>query len=183
MVNGHVYPNVDKTDWGTTFGQRPLLFHNLFNNKGGKGFELVAPVIDTGLAELLTGRGAAFGDLFNDGKIDVVINQLDRPPALLRNVVAGGHWLGLRLIGGPKSPRDAVGSTVYVTAGGIRHRADILSGGSFASSNDQRLHFGLGPSTAVDSLEIHWPSGAIEKVKVPAIDRYYTFDEGSKNPR
>jgi hypothetical protein len=178
-INGHVYPNVDKTDWGTTFAQRPLLFHN----KGGKGFELVPPVVDTGLAELLTGRGAAFGDLFHDGKIDVVVNQLDRPPALLRNVVTGGHWLGLKLVGGPKSPRDAVGSTVYVTAGGIRRRVDVLSGGSFASSNDMRLHFGLGSFTTVDSVEIHWPSGAVEKMKVASVDRFYTFEEGNKNPR
>jgi len=174
VANGHVYPNVDKTDWGTTFAQRPLLFHN----KGGKGFELVPPVLNTGLAELLTGRGAAFGDLFNDGKIDVVINQLDRNPAVFQNVAPGGHWLGLKLIGGSKSPRDAVGTTVYVTAGGIRRRADVLSGGSFASSSDQRLHFGLGRSTAVDRIEIRWPSGLIEKVKVKEIDRYYTFDEG-----
>ncbi len=107
VANGHVYPEVDNAGWGTTFAQRPLLFHNL---KGEK-FEVIPPVKGTGLARVLAARGAAFGDLFNDGKIDVVINQLDNVPALLRNVSPEkNHWIGLKLIGGPKSPRDAVGS-------------------------------------------------------------------------
>lgn len=175
VANGHVYPEVDTSGWGTTFAQRALLFHNL---KGEK-FEVVPAVKVTGLAELLTARGAAFGDLFNDGKIDVVINQLDRTPVLLRNVSPDkNHWVGLQLIGGPKSPRDAVGSTVYLTAGGIRQRADVLSGGSFASSNDQRLHFGLGTNSSVQSLEIHWPSGSIQRVNLPQVDRFYRIEDG-----
>ncbi len=97
---------------------------------------------------------------------------------LLRNVSTDkNHWVGLKLIGGPKSPRDAVGSTVYLTAGGVRQRGDVLSGGSFASSNDQRLHFGLGTSTAIQDVEIHWPSGAVQQVKLPEIDRYYSIEE------
>jgi enediyne biosynthesis protein E4 len=175
VANGHVYPAVDQTKWGTTFAERPLLFHNI----GGKAFQVVPAVKGTALAQVFTARGAAFGDLFNDGKIEVVMNQLDRRPALLRNVTEGNaHWLGLKLIGGPKSPRDAIGATVYVTAGGIRQRGDVLSGGSFASSNDPRLHFGLGSATAVDSIEIHWPSGKTERWRVPALDRFYTIEEG-----
>jgi hypothetical protein len=175
VSNGHVYPEVDNTNWGTTFAQRPLLFHNL---KGQK-FEAVPPVKNTGLAKLLIGRGAAFGDLFNDGKIDVVINQLEGPPALLRNVNDDkNHWVGLKLVGGSKGPRDAVGATVYVTAGGVRQRGDVLSGGSFASSNDPRMHFGLGSATAVEKAEIHWPGGAVEKVTLPAIDRFFIIEEG-----
>jgi hypothetical protein len=84
----------------------------------------------------------------------------------------------LKLIGGPKSPRDAVGATVYLTAGGIRQREDVLSGGSYLSSNDFRVHFGLGDAAAVDGVEIHWPSGFIEKLKVPEIDRILTVEEG-----
>jgi hypothetical protein len=175
VVNGHVYPSVDKSDWGTTYAQRPLLFHNL---KGDK-FELVPPVKGTALAGLYVGRGAAFGDLFNDGKIDIVINQIDRPPALLRNVSAdANHWVGLKLIGGPKSPRDAIGATVYLQAGGMRQRSDVLSGGSYASSNDQRVHFGLGKNNVVDDVEIRWPSGVVEHVKLRGVDRYYTVEEG-----
>jgi hypothetical protein len=175
VANGHVYPEVDASGWGTTFAQRPLLFHNL---KGEK-FEVVPAVRDTALAELLTARGAAFGDLFNDGKIDVVINQLDRPPALLRNVSESkNHWVGLKLVGGPKSPRDAVGATAYLTANGMRQRADVLSGGSFASSNDPRLHFGLGQVSTTEKLEIHWPSGVVEQFTLPGVDRYFTVEEG-----
>ena len=175
-VNGHVYPEVDNSDWGTTFAQRPLLFHNL---KGGK-FEVVPPVKGSGLAMTIVGRGAAFGDLFNDGKMDVVINPLDGPPVLLRNVSPDRHhWIGLKLIGGPKSPRDAVGATVYLTAGGIRQRQDVISGGSFASSNDQRLHFGLGDAKSVDKLEIHWPDGIVQNVIISnGIDKFYIVEQG-----
>ena len=178
-VNGHVYPAVDKSDWGTTFAQRPLLFHNL---KGGK-FEVVPPVKGTGLALTATGRGAAFGDLFNDGKTDVVINQLDGPPILLRDISPDkNHWVELKLIGGPKSPRDAVGAAVYLTAGGIRQRRDVISGGSFASSNDPRAHFGLGNATSVDELEIHWPDGTVQKTKLlHGLDKVY-FVEENKAP-
>ena len=175
VANGHVYPAVDKSDWGTTFAERPLLFHNVQHDK----FELAPAREGTGLARLLTARGAAFGDLFNDGKISVVINQLGDIPALLRNVNPDhNHWVGFRLIGGPRSPRDAIGSVVYVTAGGIRQRGDVISGGSFASSNDFRVHFGLGSNSKIDSLEIHWPSGMIERLSVPAVDRIFTVMEG-----
>jgi hypothetical protein len=174
-ANGHVYPDVDKSDWGTTFAQRPLLFRNRRNGK----FDVVPAVKGTGLALLLTARGAAFGDLLNDGKIDVVINQLNKTPVLLRNVSSDqNHWVALNLVGGAKSPRDAVGAAVYVTAGGIRQRGDVISGGSYASSNDFRVHFGLGNSTKIDNAEIHWPSGAVERVSLPSVDCFYTVDEG-----
>jgi hypothetical protein len=175
FANGHVYPEVDQTDWGTTFAQRPLLFRN---KRDGK-FELVPARKGTGLALTLSARGAAFGDLFNDGKIDVVINQLGNVPALLRNVNADqNHWLGLKLTGGRKSPRDATGATVYVTAGGLRQRGDVLSGGSYASSNDPRVHFGLGAATSVEKVEVHWPSGRVEIVRLEEVDRYFAIEEG-----
>jgi hypothetical protein len=176
FVSGHVYPQVDKHDWGTSFAERPLLFHNLDH---GKKFEIIPPVEGTGLADVIPARGAAFGDLFNDGKIDVVINCLDHTPVLLRNVNNDhNHWVGLLLIGGPKSPRDAIGSTVYLTAGGLRQRGDVMSGGSFESSNDFRLHFGLGETTAVDKVEIRWPDGAKETYNLPSVDRYFAIEEG-----
>jgi len=175
MINGHVYPQVDQHDWGTSFAQRPLLYHNL---KGHK-FVSVPPVEGTGLAETFSGRGAAFGDLFNDGKIDVVINVLDQHPVLLRNVSKDGHhWIELKLVGGARSPRDAIGATVYLTSNGMRQRGDVLSGGSYLSSNDQRVHFGLGDATLVDAVEIHWPSGTVEKLKLPSVDRIFTVQEG-----
>jgi len=88
------------------------------------------------------------------------------------------HWVGLKLIGGPKSPRDAVGTKVFLTSGGTRQRADVLSGGSYESSNDQRLHFGLGDAQTVDSVEIYWTSGMTEKISLTAVDRYFTVEEG-----
>ena len=176
VVNGHVYPEVDQhPDWGMSYAQRPLLFRNLHNGT----FEPVPAVEGTGLAEVFLGRGAAFGDLFNNGKIDVVVNNLDGVPVLLRNVSDDhNHWVSLKLVGGPKSPRDAVGATVYLTAGGNRQRGDVLSGGSYLSTNDMRVHFGLGQAAKVDAVEIHWPSGLKEMVKLPRVDRIYTVTEG-----
>ncbi len=176
IVNGHVYPEVDRhPDWGTSYAQRPLLYHNVRKGK----FELVPAVEGTGLAVVSVGRGAAFGDIFNDGKIDVVINNMDGVPILLRNVNPDHHhWVDIKFIGGPKSPRDAVGTTVYLNAAGIRQRGDVLSGGSYLSSNDMRVHFGLGDAEDAGTAEIHWPSGAKEIVKFPAVDRIYTISEG-----
>ena len=176
VINGHVYPEVDKhPDWGSSYAQRPLLYHNLKNGK----FELVPAVEGTGLAVVSVGRGAAFGDIFNDGKIDVVINNMDGVPVLLRNANPDHHnWVELKLIGGPKGPRDAVGATVYLAANGMRQRGDVLSGGSYLSSNDLRVHFGLGDATDAGTAEIHWPSGAKEMVKLPAVGQIYTVTEG-----
>src|SRR5450755_4062821 len=169
IVNGHLYPEVDKhPEWGTSYAERPLLFQNLKNGR----FAPVPAVEGTGLAVVSVARGAAFGDIFNDGKIAVVINNMDGVPTLLRNVNSDHHhWVELSLIGGPRSPRDAVGATVYLTAGGIRQRADVLSGGSYLSSNDMRVHFGLGDANSIESVEIHWPSGTKEKVKLSGLDR------------
>ena len=184
MVNGDVYPQVDEHDWGTTFAERPLLYHNIPDGQGRK-FEYVPPVRGSGLAVVTSGRGGAFGDLFNDGKIDVVISPIDGPPTLLRNVSPDHHhWVELKLVGSGKtgtskgSPRDAMCATVYLKANGLRMRQDVLSSGSFISSNDQRLHFGLGDAEEAGTAEIHWPSGAVEAVKLPAVDRIYTIVEG-----
>jgi hypothetical protein len=175
LVNGHVYPQADRNNWGTSYKQRPLLFHNVAK---GQKFELMPPVLGTGLAAVIAGRGAAFGDLFNDGKMDVVINNMDGVPSLMRNVNAdSNHWVGLRLIGGAKTPKDAVGTSVYVTAGGTRQRSDVLSGGSYESSNDQRLHFGLGAAAKIDDVEIHWTDGKVEHVSLAAVDRFFAVEE------
>lgn len=175
FASGHAYPEVDKNAWGTTYAQRPLLFHNV----KGKRFDLMPAVKGTGLADVIPARGAAFGDLFNDGKIDVVINNIDRTPTLLRNVNKdNNHWIELQLIGGPKSPPDAVGATVYVTAGGMRQRSDVVSSGSYESANDPRLHFGIGPGVTIDKIEIRWPSGLVQQVAAPSVDRIFTVEEG-----
>jgi hypothetical protein len=176
MSDGHVYPQADKYNWGTSWKQRPMLFHNL----QGKNFENVPAVEGTGLADVIAGRGMAVGDLFNDGKIDAVISVMDGHPVLLRNVSPDkNHWIELKLMGGPKSPRDAVGASVFLTAGGIKQRGDVISGGSYLSSNDPRPHFGLGQATKIEDIEIHWPDGKVEHVTVPSIDRIVTISEGS----
>jgi hypothetical protein len=176
MSDGHVYPEADKYAWGTSWAQRPMLFHNI----DGKKFEVVPAVEGSGLADVIAGRGMAVGDLFNDGKIDAVINVEDGHPVLLRNVNPDkNHWLEVKLVGGPKSPRDAVGSTVYVTANGMKQRGDVISGGSYLSTNDPRPHFGLGQATKVDDIEIHWPSGKVEHFIVPGVDRIVTITEGT----
>jgi hypothetical protein len=180
MVNGHVYPEVDQHDWGTTFAERPLLFHNVPEANGkGRKFAYIPPVKGTGLAVVTPARGAAFGDLFNDGKIDVIVNPIDGPPTLLRNVNADHHhWVEMKLVGGAKGPLDATCATVYLKANGTRMRQDVLSSGSYISANDRRPHFGLGDATDPGTAEIHWPSGAKELVKLPAVDRIYTITEG-----
>jgi hypothetical protein len=182
MADGHVYPEADKYAWGTSWKQRPMLFRNI----AGKRFEPVPAVEGTGLADVIAGRGMAVGDLFNNGKIDAVINVMDGHPVLLRNVSDDrNHWLELKLIGGGKaptskrSPRDAVGATVYVTANGMRQREDVLSGGSYLSTNDPRPHFGLGQATKIDDIEVHWPSGRVEHFTAPGVDRILTIAEGS----
>jgi hypothetical protein len=115
----------------------------------------------------------------HDGKFDVVINPIDGPPVLLKNVNPDHrHWVEFKLVGGPKSPRDAVGATVYLTANGLRQREDVMSGGSYISSNDQRPHFGLGVATKAGNAEIHWPSGVKEIVKLPAVASIFTVTEG-----
>jgi hypothetical protein len=145
----------------------------------GKRFELMPAATDSGLADVISARGAAFGDLFNDGRIDVVINNIDSAPTLLRNVVSNqNHWIELRLVGGLKSPRDSNSAKVFVTTGSVRQRGDVLSGGSYGSSSDQRVHFGLGSATKIDKVEILWPSGTREDVVNPPIDTVITVVEG-----
>jgi len=175
IASGHVYPQVDQHDWGTSFSERPLLFRNL----AGKKFEVVPPVKETGLARVISARGAAFGDLWNDGKISVVMNNIDSAPTLLKNVNPDHHhWIACKLAGAGASPRDATGTTVFLSVGGMKQRGDVLSGGSFASSSDPRMHFGLGDATTIDALDVHWPDGVVEKITVPAVDRIYTIEEG-----
>jgi hypothetical protein len=177
VANGHVYPQVDRFDWGTTWAQRPLLFRN----RDGRGFALMPAATGSGLAAVIPARGAAFGDIDRDGRVDVVLNNCDGHPTVLRNTTGThGHWLSLKLTGGPKSPRDGVGATVWLTAGGMRQRGDVLSGASYCSQSDLRLHFGLGAAVRVEKLEILWPSGARQTVEVPSIDRIVEITEAAK---
>jgi hypothetical protein len=177
VVNGHVYPGVDEHQWGTSYAQQALLFRNLKNGK----FERIGAAPGSALASAWPGRGLALGDLDADGRLDAVINNIDSKPAILRNVATGtGHWLDFRLVGdaAKKSPRDAIGSTVYLTIEKLRLRSDVVSGAVYCSQNDMTLHFGLGELTKIEKLEVTWPNGSEESFNIPAIDRTYTIVQG-----
>jgi hypothetical protein len=177
VVNGHVYPVVDKYQWGTSYAQQSLLFRNLKNGR----FERVSAAPASGLALAIPARGLAIGDLDGDGRLDAVINNIDATPTVLKNVTqSANHWITLRLVGdtSKKSPKDAIGAVAYVTTGEIRQRQDVISGASYASQNDQRLHFGIGAATKIDKLEIRWPGGATETININGCDRVFTIVEG-----
>lgn len=177
VVNGHVYPVVDSHQWGTSFAEQPLLFRNLGTGK----FERVGAAPASGLATAWPSRGLAIADLDGDGRVDAVVNNIDSTPSLLRNVTTpSGHWIKLRLAGdvAGKTPRDAIGSIVYVTTGKIRQRLDVISGAVYCSQNDLTLHVGLGAATKVDKLEIKWSNGAVESFEVAAIDKTITIVQG-----
>ena len=132
----------------------------------------------TPLAVVRSSRGMAVGDLFNDGNLCVVMNNMDASPTVLcHKAESRNHWIELHLVGSGKSPRDAVGATVYLTAGGQRQRGDVVAGGSFASSSDPRVHFGLGAVKKVDGVEIHWPDGRKQALSVPDVDRVIAVEE------
>jgi len=161
-VNGHVYPQMDKTRSGAAAGyrQRKLLYHN----RGDGSFDEVAAQYGPVLTEERASRGLAVGDLDNDGRLDVVINDLDGSPQVLHNELAGvGNWLLVRLKGKGKNT-GAIGATVRIQAGAQRSMRLVQSGTSYISQNDQRLHFGLGKAPQVDTLEVRWPDGTLSKL-------------------
>jgi len=169
-VNGHVYPQLDKSRSGAAAGyrQRKLLYHN----RGDGTFDEVAAQFGPVLMEERASRGLAVGDLDNDGRLDLVINDLDGSPQVLRNEGTGaGGWLTVKLKG-KGTNTDALGAVVKVKAGPLAMRRVVLSGTSYLSQDDMRAHFGLGKAAQADSLEVRWPDGTttrIENVKANRI--------------
>lgn len=177
-ANGHTYPQIDRLRISTSYQQRTLLFRNLQDGK----FTDVTGNLGAGFTKPKSSRGAAVGDLFNDGDLDIVLNNLDGPPTLLRNRGGNraGHWISLKMIGNPalKTPRDAIGTVVFCYAGGFRQRGEVASGRGYISQSDLRIHFGLGTAERIEKLEIRWPNGAQETVSLPGVDRFFTFAQG-----
>jgi len=126
-------------------------------------------------------RGAAFGDLDNDGQIDIVVSCLDGKPMLLHNQGSSNHWLTINTIG-TASNRDGIGARLHlVSESGGSQYATVTTGGSYFSANDRRVHFGLGRDHAVRSLEIAWPSGAVQTLHDVSVDRILTVREPSNS--
>jgi hypothetical protein len=179
MVNGHVYPQVDSLDVGARYREPKLLFLNRHDGTFRNISELVGPAIQIPQVS----RGAAFGDLFNDGHIDIVVENLDGKPMILRNEdlrKAGGnhnHWIGFELAG-TKSNRLALNARLKAVAGDLVQVDEVRSGGSYLSQNDLRIHFGLGSHDRVDRVEILWPSGKTETLTNLTADRFYAVKEG-----
>jgi hypothetical protein len=173
-VTGHVYPQMDMLPSDPGYRQPAILS---LNQKDGT-FCDASDQAGHALEEKRVSRGLAVGDLFNDGNMDIVVNNLDGSPLLLRNHGIGGrHWVSLELAG-TKSNRLALNARVKIVAGGVTQTDEVHSGGSYLSQNDLRLHFGLGSTTNIDSVEIRWPSGAVENIRNLAADQFYSALEG-----
>ena len=175
VVNGHVYPQMDQISSGLGYRQRKLLHINQGDATFCDGSTLAGPA----LQEQRASRGAAFGDLDNDGHIDVVVGDLDRAPSILRNDgSSGNHWITLELAAVKGNPL-AIGARVKLTTGTVVQTEEIRSGASYLSQNDLRVHFGLGKALKADSIEIRWNSGKTEILKDVPADKFYSILEGS----
>ena len=170
VVNGHVYPQLDKARLGASAGYRQRKL--LYRNRGDGTFDEVGAQYGSAIMEERVSRGLAVGDLDNDGRLDVVINDLDGSPQLLHNEMPGvGNWLLVRLKG--RAPNGgAIGAVVTARAGASTQRRLVQSGSSYISQEDKRLHFGLGKAMQVEAVEVTWPDGTrttLENVKANQI--------------
>ena len=178
-VNGHVYPQVDSARLGSSYKEPRLLYQNLGNGK----FKDISKEAGPGCTVPASSRGLAIADLWNDGRISAVVNNIDSRPMLLVNLAANSnHWLGV-ITQGTRSNRDAIGASVTVVAGGRSWVQEVRSGSSYLSSSDLRLHFGLGLASSIDRVEVLWPSGHEESFSVQGVDRFVTLVEGSGSPK
>ena len=175
-VSGHVYPQADQLASGAKYKEPTILSIN----QGDGTFCDASKQAGADIQQNRVLRGLAAGDLFNDGNIDLVIEDLDGQPEILRNHgMHENHWIGLELQG-TKSNRLAIGAKVTITAGKVKQVDEVRSGGSYLSQHDLRLHFGLGSASSIESVEIRWPSGMVEKFpgKQLKVDAGYSILEG-----
>jgi enediyne biosynthesis protein E4 len=166
LVNGHVYPEVDKQHLGSNYQEPRILYHN----NGNGTFKDISEKAGAGITTVSSSRGLAVGDLWNDGRISAVVSNMSAPASLLVNQVrSGNHWIGIRTVG-TKSNRDGIGARITVKAGGRVFVDEVRSGSSYISNNDMRVHFGLGGVGKVDWVEVRWPSGLVERFAGLGVD-------------
>ena len=175
VVNGHVYPEADHAGARYAYEQRKVLYRNLGHGR----FEDVSLRAGPGIALRKPARGAAFGDLFGGGRLDVVVNNMNDTPSLLHDCAPTDRHALVVALEGTRSNRSAIGARVVVQAGGRRLIDEVRSGGSFCSQSDLRLHFGLGASAGADRIEVAWPSGARDVVTDVAADQTVIVREGA----
>jgi enediyne biosynthesis protein E4 len=175
LVNGHVYPEVEKLTTEAGYPQRKVLYQNQRNGS----FKDVAEKVGGPLVEPTASRGCAFGDFDNDGDVDVVINPVNDFPVLLRTDSAtNNNWISIKLIG-VKSNRDGVGARIRVVTEGKTQIDEVRSGGSYYSQNDLRVHFGLGKATKAQTIEARWPSGVVDTLNDVAAGQVVVIKEGA----
>jgi hypothetical protein len=183
MSNGHVYPEVDKSNADLKYAEHKYLYRNLQNGR----FEDVTDKGGPGILENAAARGCAFGDYDNDGDIDVAVNCVNAIPQLLRcDSTLNRNWIKIKLVG-VKSNRSGIGTRVIVTTKtrpdapkALAQMDELRSGGSYFSQNDLRMHFGLEQATKVDMVEIRWLSGQVDQLKDLDANRLYVIQEGGK---
>ena len=173
LVNGHVYPEVDKEHLGSDYQEPRILYHN----KGNGTFEDISAGAGPGITTAKSGRGLAVGDLWNDGRISAVVSNMNAAASLLVNQVRNGnHWIAFKTIG-TKSNRDGIGAKIRVKAGERILVDEVRSGSSYDSNNDRRVHFGLGKIEKVEWVEVRWPSGLTERFSNPRLDSIVSLKE------
>jgi len=173
VANGHVYSQIANRSLHLKYKEPKVLYRNLGNGT----FQDISATAGSALRAENVARGCAFGDFDNDGKVDVLVNNLDGPPSLLRN--QGGsrnNWIMIKCVG-TRSNRSAIGARVSVRSGNQRQIDEVMSGSSYYSQNDLRLHFGLGKAAAAELVEINWPSGGKESFKNLAANHTYVIQE------
>jgi hypothetical protein len=175
LVNGHVYPEVERIQTEAGYKQRKVVYRNLRTGRFQDVTERLGPPATTPKA----GRGAAFADLDNDGDLDIVVNNVhDTPDLFTLDSPADAHWVILKLVG-TRSNRSAIGARVRLATAAGPQVQEVRGGGSYYSQNDLRVHFGLGTATRIERLEIRWPNGQEEAWTDVGIDRIVTVQEGS----